>query len=78
MSAAKPRGLGWFLGVVLLIVLAEGVLVRGLFWLADAEGWYDANRWLRNLIIAPFVLVAYHKSGAETFGLRRRLGWKHD
>ncbi|MFN7397997.1 MAG: hypothetical protein ACK5SX_02785 [Sandaracinobacter sp.] len=78
MKTVDNRRMGWFIGAVFLIALAGELLLRGLFWLAGHEDWYDANDWAKALILAPFFAFAYHRSGVELFGLRRRMGWKHD
>lgn len=78
MKTVDSRRVGWFIGVVLVIALVGELLLRGLFGLAGQEGWYDANGWAKSLILAPCFALAYHRSGVELFGVRRRMGWKHD
>ena len=70
--------MGWFIGASLLIALVGEFLLRGLFGLAGREDWYDANGWAKAMILAPCFAFAYHRSGVELLGLRRRMGWKHD
>jgi hypothetical protein len=78
VKAVDSRRMGWFIGAVLFTALAGELLLRSLFGLAGHEDWYDANDWAKTLILAPVLAYAYHKSGVELFGLRRRMGWKND
>ncbi len=78
MRTVDNRQVAWLIGALIFMSFAGGFLLAALFRLAGLEGWYEANKWARTVFVAPLQFYVYHKSGVELFGLRRRLGWKHD